>query len=57
MADKSPGDEFELSKSTPDVGNDIGSCMEQVRVEKYNHPVEPDVPSSLRSSVYLQSRQ
>ena len=27
MADNSPGDEFELSNSAPDIGNDISSCL------------------------------
>ena len=33
MADESPGDELELSNSAPDVGNDICSCIEQVRLK------------------------
>ena len=57
MADNSPGDEFELSNSAPDVGNDISSCLEHPKVEKSNHLVGPDVPSSLRSSVSFQRRQ
>ena len=27
VADNSPGDEFELSNSAPDIGNDISSCL------------------------------
>ena len=57
IADKSPGGEFELSNSAPDVGNDIGSCIEQVKIDKANHLVGTDVPFSLRSSVSLQRRQ
>ena len=57
MADNSPGDEFELSNSATDVGNDISSCLEHAKVEKANHLVGSDVPPSLRSSVSFQRRQ
>ena len=57
MADKSPGDDFELSDSALDVGIDIGSCIEQAKVEKSNHLVGPDVFSSLKCSVSLHIRQ
>ena len=32
VADNSPGNEFELSNSAPDVGNDISSCIEHAKV-------------------------
>ena len=51
MADNSPGDEFELSNSAPDVSNDISSCLEYAKVDKSNHLVGPNFPPSLRSSV------
>ena len=50
VADISPGDEFELSNSAPDVGNDISSCLEYAKSDKANHLVGPDGPPSLRSS-------
>ena len=49
VADNSPGDEFELSNSTPDIGNDINSSLEYSNVDKSNHLVGPDGPPSLRS--------
>ena len=55
--DNSPGNEFELSNSVPDVGNDISSCLEDAKVDKANHLVEPNGPPSLRSSVSFQRRQ
>ena len=57
MADKSPGDDFELSDSALDVGIDIGSCTEQAKVEKSNQLVGPDVFYLLKCSVSLRIRQ
>ena len=57
VEDKSSSDEFELSNSAPDFGNDIRSCIEHANVEKSNHLVGPDVPFSSRSSVSSQRRQ
>ena len=56
-ADNSPCDEFEISKSAPDVGNDISSRIEHAKAYKGNHLVGTDGPPSLRSSVSLQRRQ
>ena len=55
--DNLPGDEFELSNSVTDVGNDIGFCIEQVKVEEYNQLVGPDVPTSLRCSASSQRQR
>ena len=57
VAYKHPQSEGGCHSASLNVGNDIGSCTEQANVEKSYHLVVPDVPSSLRSSVYLQRRQ
>ena len=57
MADNSPGNKFEFSNHAPDVCDGIGSCIDQAKVEKYNHIVGPDVPSSPKCSVSLQRQQ
>ena len=44
VADNSPGDEFELSNSAPDISNDINSSLEYSNVDKSNHLVGPDGP-------------
>ena len=57
VADNSPGDEFELSNSAPDVGNDMSSCLEIAKADKFNDLVGPDGPPSLGISVSFQRRQ
>ena len=57
MADNSPGDEFELSNSAPDVGNDIRSCLEYAKADKANDLVGPNGPPPPRISVSFQRRQ
>ena len=56
MADDLP-DEIELSKSALDVSNDIGSFIEQIKVEEYTYLVGPNIPSLLRTSFSFQRRQ
>ena len=53
VADNSTGDEFELSNSAPDVGNDITYCLEYAKAGKANHLVGPNGPPSLRSLVSI----
>ena len=48
------GDVFELCNSTPDLGNDIGSRTEQVKVVAPNRFAKLDYPTALRRSLSIQ---
>ena len=48
VVDNSLGNEFELSKSAPDVGNDIISCLEYAKADKANDLAGSDGPPSSR---------
>ena len=39
------------------VGNDIGSCIEQIKDDESNQLVKPGVPASTKCSISLQRRQ
>ena len=57
VAREKPQSEDGCNSTSLNVGNDIGSCIEQIKDNESNHPVGPGVPALPECSISLQRRQ